>query len=616
MKFRQRALRIPFTYLLLIAVAGIGLTAVLLQYDLNDDIVRSERETVGQVQAVSQDLNRSFATFYSPTVAGEGFASATAQEALALGSTESQLLDDGFAAFALPFVDYLGPALLDYQLAPDGIVTYSARPVENAAAIGHNLFLDDARRDDVLAAVEDRQPIVSGPIELRQGGQGLIIRKAIFVPEATPFSERFTARAGIQELPTNLEGVPEDFWGFATTVIDVGAFVEAIDLAGLSPVNIGLQPVRGDGTLGPSILGTFTGGTSRDVVSRIVLPDGTEWQLTAQVPQETVWGHLDIALIGLILTLLIMAFAAWIYRASKRYRLGYTFGDEISHLTTRREVLEATSRFLSTLYPRLTGMIDAPGAESLHVSIPPDLDDRGIRGDGERHSWSIEQGGETRATIRVQCNPSYLANEVGDVIGTISRILGATLSSLEYREELERQTKVDQLTDLFNRRHFQPSFEDLSETATKRGLWLAVGVVDVDDFKGINDSFGHLFGDEILKELGNALGNAVRGNDTVFRFGGDEFVVLALLESEDQALGLFTRVQSRANAAISDMTPDGRPATISVGYACCPGSFVEPMNELLAKADQALYRAKAAGRNRVEDWTLQGATTGPIAPVG
>jgi diguanylate cyclase (GGDEF)-like protein len=64
------------------------------------------------------------------------------------------------------------------------------------------------------------------------------------------------------------------------------------------------------------------------------------------------------------------------------------------------------------------------------------------------------------------------------------------------------------------------------------------------------------------------------------------------------------------------MTPDGRTVTISIGYACCHGDVVEPMNELLAKADQALYRAKAAGRNRVEDWRFQGAATGPIAPIG
>ncbi len=616
MRIRHRALRIPLVYLVLIAIAGLGLTAVLVRYDLNEDIAAQELSTSSEAQALSRDLSESFAIFYGPTVAGEGFASAGVQESLATGTPEADLLADGFPAFAAPFVDYLGPALLDYQLAPEGVVTYSAKPVDNAAALGHNLFLDDARRDDVLAAVEARSPVVSGPIDLKQGGLGLIIRQAIFVPGNSPFPERFTARADLEQLPASLAPVPDDFWGFATTVIDVEAFVSQLDLAGLPEDQIALQPVLADGTLGPTILGTFPGGTDHEVSERIDLPDGTQWQLTAAVPHDSVWHHWPIILIGVALTILVMALAAWVYRVSKRYRLGYTFSESIADLTTRTEVLNATSAFITSVYPRLKGQVDTPVPASLRVTIPADVEVDELRGVEEVRIWPIRQGGETHAIIRLRRGAPYVAKEVADVIGLISRMLGATLGSLEHREELERQSTVDQLTELFNRRQFQPSFEDLAETAAARKLWLAVGVVDLDDFKGINDSFGHLFGDEVLKQLGIALGNAVRGSDTVFRFGGDEFVILSLVDTEEQALGLFTRVRASANTTLTEMTPDGRTVTISIGYACCHGDAVEPMNELLAKADQALYRAKAAGRNRVEDWRFQGAATGPIAPIG
>ena len=616
MRIRHRALRIPVVYLVLIAIAGLGLTAVLVRYDLNEDIAAQELSRSSEAQALSRDLSESFAIFYGPTVAGEGFASAGVQEALATGTPEADLLADGFPAFAAPFVDYLGPALLDYQLAPEGVVTYSAKPADNAAALGHNLFLDDARRDDVLAAVEARSPVVSGPIELKQGGLGLIIRQAIFVPGNSPFPERFTARSDLEQLPASLAPVPDDFWGFATTVIDVEAFVSQLDLAGLPEDEIALQPVLADGTLSPTILGSFPGGTDHEVTERIDLPDGTQWQLTAAVPHDEVWHHWPIILMGVALTTLVMVLAAWVYRVSKRYRLGYTFSESIADLTTRTEVLNATSAFITSVYPRLKGQVDTPAPASVRVTIPADSEVDELRGAEEVRIWPIRQGGETHAIIRLRRGAPYVAKEVADVIGLISRMLGATLGSLEHREELERQSTVDQLTELFNRRQFQPSFEDLAETAAARNLWLAVGVVDLDDFKGINDSFGHLFGDEVLKELGIALGGAVRGSDTVFRFGGDEFVILSLVDTEEQALGLFTRVQASANTTLTEMTPDSRAVTISVGYACCPGDRLEPMNELLAKADQALYRAKAAGRNRVEEWHFQAANTGPIAPIG
>lgn len=616
MRLRKRVLRIPLIYSILIALAGLSLTAILVRYDLNEDIAAGELAATSDAQVLARDLSEQFAVFYSPTIAGEGFAGAVVQESRGTGASQANLLAEGFPAFAQPFLDYLGEALLDFQLAPDGIVTHSARPVENAAAIGHNLFLDDERRDAVLAAVEARSPIVSGPVELKQGGTGLIVRQAIFVPGNTSFADRFIARAGLTALPAQLTSVPDDFWGFATTVIDVEAFVAALNTAGLPDDRFAVQPVGADGSLGPSVLGTFTGGTDGAVTERVALPDGSQWQVSVAALHGEVWHHWPIIVSGLALTIAAMLLAAWAYRVSRRYRLGYSFSDAIVDMTSRGHVLEATSNFITGLYPRLRGQIDTPAPAAVRVTVPSDIDVPEITGTEDVRTWPIQQGGQTHAYIRLQHGAPYAAAEVAEVIGIISRMLGATLGSLEHREELERQSTVDQLTEVFNRRQFQPSYEDLAAAATARGLWLAVGVVDLDDFKGINDSFGHLFGDEMLKELGHALGTAVRGSDTVFRFGGDEFVILALLDSEEQALGLFTRVQASANVALSEMTPDGRPVSISVGYACCPGALIEPMNELLAKADQALYRAKGAGRNRVEDWAFQGSTTGPIAPIG
>ncbi|MFZ9986663.1 MAG: sensor domain-containing diguanylate cyclase [Candidatus Nanopelagicales bacterium] len=616
MRLRKRVLRIPLIYLILIAVAGVGLTTILVRYDLNEDIAAGDLAATGDAQLLARELSEQFAVFYAPTVAGAGFAGAVVQESQGTGSSQASLLEEGFAAFAQPFLDYLGPALLDFQLSPDGIVTYSARPIDNAAALGHNLFLDDDRRDAVLAAVEARSPIVSGPLDLKQGGRGLIIRQAIFVPDNTPFAQRFTARTGLPALPSELAGVPGDFWGFATTVINVDTFVSALNVAGLPEERFAVQPLNADGTLGASVLGTFAGGTEGEVTERVTLPDGSQWQVTVGALHGAVWHHWPIIVIGLILTIAAMALAAWAYRVSRRYRLGYSFSDSIADMTGRAQVLEATGNFITSLYPRLRGQIDTPPPAAVRVPVPSDVDVPDTTGTEDVRTWPIQQGGQTHAYVRLQHGAPYAAAEVEEVIGIISRMLGATLGSLEYREELERQSTVDQLTEVFNRRQFQPSYEDLAAAATARGLWLAVGVVDLDDFKGINDSFGHLFGDEMLKELGHALGTAVRGSDTVFRFGGDEFVILALLDSEEQALGLFTRVQASANSALSAMTPDGRPVSISVGYACCPGALIEPMNELLAKADQALYRAKGAGRNRVEDWAFQGSTSGPIAPIG
>lgn len=180
---------LSWVYLVLIFLAGMFITGMLARSEITADRSRDDALNTSIAASVAMQIGTSVGEFYTPTVAGEGFVSSAVAESQDLEVPEAQILDTSFEPFVGPLVSYLGPALLDYQLAPAGVVTYSSRPEQNAAALGHNLFLDDERRDTILLTVEQRQPIVSGPVDLIQGG-----------PESSsgrPFSSPALARSGI-----------------------------------------------------------------------------------------------------------------------------------------------------------------------------------------------------------------------------------------------------------------------------------------------------------------------------------------------------------------------------------------------------------------------------------
>jgi diguanylate cyclase (GGDEF)-like protein len=163
---------------------------------------------------------------------------------------------------------------------------------------------------------------------------------------------------------------------------------------------------------------------------------------------------------------------------------------------------------------------------------------------------------------------------------------------------VERQALVDPLTGLSNRRHGQDALAlEISRTA-RFGDPLALVIVDVDSFKSINDSHGHLFGDRVLRDVADVLRATLRRIDLPTRWGGDEFVLLLPGTDVTGALALAERLR----AALADrvlFAPNGSTVTItaSFGVAVCPD--VGSDAELLAAADEALYAAKRAGKNRV-----------------
>jgi diguanylate cyclase len=171
--------------------------------------------------------------------------------------------------------------------------------------------------------------------------------------------------------------------------------------------------------------------------------------------------------------------------------------------------------------------------------------------------------------------------------------------------ELETAATTDAKTGLLN----AVAWEQLAKRELVRGererYSVAVLIIDIDRFKLVNDRFGHLAGDDVLRGIGRSLGGAMREYDTVGRFGGEEFVAVLPEADEISALTVAERVRSRVNRIrVSDLVEGIEPVddvvlAVSIGVACTPVDGFE-LAELLHAADQALYRAKESGRNQVQ----------------
>ena len=169
--------------------------------------------------------------------------------------------------------------------------------------------------------------------------------------------------------------------------------------------------------------------------------------------------------------------------------------------------------------------------------------------------------------------------------------------------ELEITARVDQLTGAGNRIRMH---EDLRAARARMGrLQQSHGIVaiDLDRFKQVNDQFGHLTGDSVLRDVVELIGDAIRQEDAIYRFGGEEFLVLMRVSStQDLEVAMERLREAVVRGGIAH--PDNAPAnvvTISLGgVLVTPEDLVESDDDWFAKADAALYRAKANGRNRVE----------------
>jgi diguanylate cyclase (GGDEF)-like protein len=179
---------------------------------------------------------------------------------------------------------------------------------------------------------------------------------------------------------------------------------------------------------------------------------------------------------------------------------------------------------------------------------------------------------------------------------SVADICANSIQNAHYVERVKQLAYLDGLTGIFNRRFFEMRILEEIERARRYGTGMAVIMADIDQFKRLNDEFGHLLGDEVLRQVSSIFHQQVRKIDVVCRYGGEEFAVLLTQTNAAQAL----TVAEKLRKTVEDWQFPGVPRriTISAGIAGFPVHGMS-RDELVRAADSGLYAAKQAGRNRV-----------------
>lgn len=206
-----------------------------------------------------------------------------------------------------------------------------------------------------------------------------------------------------------------------------------------------------------------------------------------------------------------------------------------------------------------------------------------------------------------------------DEIGEVAKTFNKLLATLKLKDKMLREMNTDYLTGLYTHRYFQRVLTDKMGMAQEHGGCISLIMLDLDRFKLVNDSFGHMAGDELLRQLAVILSTNIDDTSLLARYGGEEFAILLPNSSREKAVEVaekLRRVVGQHNFEITLRTDDGKVntkslgATISMGVACYPDHCADK-DGLIKAADIALYQAKRSGRDciRVYDGSIDTSRT-------
>jgi diguanylate cyclase (GGDEF)-like protein len=196
------------------------------------------------------------------------------------------------------------------------------------------------------------------------------------------------------------------------------------------------------------------------------------------------------------------------------------------------------------------------------------------------------------------------STEIGRLVNRFADVLDALRSEQSKLELVNRKLQetaiTDSLTGLYNRRYLQEVTPGLFAQVVRDKRFLTAVLLDLDHFKAINDSWGHLGGDAVLIHFARLLKHNSRANDFLFRIGGEEFLLLNVAEDPADSVALANKIRVLVGQSPASYQGKTLPITVSAGVSCCYGKSGDAsLSTLMRSADKALYEAKSAGRNRV-----------------
>jgi diguanylate cyclase (GGDEF)-like protein len=190
---------------------------------------------------------------------------------------------------------------------------------------------------------------------------------------------------------------------------------------------------------------------------------------------------------------------------------------------------------------------------------------------------------------------AFLANDI-EALESVADILATATQNARYVDRVRQLAYRDGLTGVFNRRYFESRLIDEITRAARYGGGVSVLMTDLDNFKKINDEFGHMLGDDVLREVSAVFVQQLRKIDVVCRYGGEEFAIV--LPATQGASAAAVADKLRRAVANNEFRGISHPLTVSIGVAEFPANGVT-RDDIVRAADEALYDAKKAGRNRV-----------------
>jgi diguanylate cyclase (GGDEF)-like protein len=198
-----------------------------------------------------------------------------------------------------------------------------------------------------------------------------------------------------------------------------------------------------------------------------------------------------------------------------------------------------------------------------------------------------------------QAVQSVLWLNLGLSIGiTIIVLILAHFTFRSYQRRLEQMANTDKLTGAITRTAFEPTFEQQLNFAQRRQQPLSVLLMDIDHFKVINDTHGHLLGDRVLKQITILIGSQLRKSDVICRWGGEEFLIVLPECNLSSASEIATKIRKLIEESLKVV--DGNHIDVTASFGVAQYNNHESSENLFLRVDKALYAAKANGRNCVE----------------